>query len=767
MSEKKDKEETVTTEKIDEKRVRPTVIRRRRRGQVPQPREAKAQSKPSIPEEEANAITTENETSTKKAETVVKPEKKEAKGAAGKAVKKAKPDVRKKKPAKMEVGEVVPTPPAAAEPAPEGKKHKISKEVTVFTPQKPDRRKSQHRKKVYSKEQLYEERGRRKGKVMPPPKRALKKTEVTVAKPSKRVIKVADAISVGDLSQRLGVKASDIIKKLMALGYMATINQLIDIDAATLVADDFGYEVESVAIQEEALLGEEEREEPKDLIFRCPVVTVVGHVDHGKTSLLDAIRKTNVAGGEHGGITQHIGAYHVHLDKGGITFIDTPGHEAFTAMRARGVRVTDIVVLVVAADDGVMPQTVEAINHAKAAEVPIIVAINKIDLPNADPQRVKTELANYGLAPEEWGGDAIFAEISAKKRLNIKELLDLILLQAEMLELKASPSRTGRGVVVEAKLERGRGPVATVLVQDGTLNVGDAVVVGVHWGRVRAMVDDRGKRTNSTGPSMPVEVLGLSGVPDAGETLVVVKDEATAKQIAGIRSQKIHGKEMEKTAKVSLEDLYNKIQEGEIRELGVVIKGDVHGSVEALKDALLKLTTEQIKLNIIHSAVGGITEGDVMLASASNGIIIGFNVRPEPKVNALAEREGVDIRLYNVIYDVVDDIKKAMEGMLAPIMKEILLGRAEVRETFRVSKVGTVAGSYVLNGKILRGAKVRLIRNSTVVYEGKIASLRRVKDDVKEVNSGFECGISIEGYNDVKVGDVIEAYIIEEEAARL
>ena len=597
--------------------------------------------------------------------------------------------------------------------------------------------------------------------------RPMKKTEITTVKDSKRVVRIVDAISVADLSQRLGVKANEIIKKLMGLGIMATVNQLIDTDAVTLIAQDYDYEVENTAVLEENLMVADSETPTGELAPRPPVVTVMGHVDHGKTSLLDAIRKTNVVRGEAGGITQHIGAYHVHLDKGDVTFLDTPGHEAFTAMRARGAKATDIVILVVAADDGVMPQTIEAINHAKAAGVPIIVAINKIDLPQADPGKIKQELTGYGLVSEEWGGDTIFIEVSAKKGIKIKELLELILLQAEVLELKANHTAAARGIVVEAKLDKGRGPVSTMLIQDGLLKVGDAIVTGMHYGRIRAMISDWGERVDSAGPSMPIEILGLSGVPQAGDTFVAVKDEATAKQIAAIRERKNLEKAQMKSAKVSLTDLYDKINKGEVKELNLVIKADVQGSIEAVKETLAKLSTEAIKIKVIHSAVGGINEGDVMLASASNAIVVGFNVRPDVKAQSIAEKESVDLRLYTIIYNLVDEIKAAMEGMLAPVIKEEIVGRASVREVFRITKVGNVAGCYVTDGKITRGAKVRLIRDNVVIYDGKLAALKRFKDDVKEVASGYECGMSIEGYNDIKTGDVLELYMLREEAAKL
>ncbi|MBI5810060.1 MAG: translation initiation factor IF-2, partial [Deltaproteobacteria bacterium] len=582
------------------------------------------------------------------------------------------------------------------------------------------------------------------------------------------VIRIVDAISVADLSQRLGVKVSEIIRKLMDNGVMATVNQLIDVDTVMLVAKDYEYEVESAAVAEESLMEPDGVETaPEKSEHRAPVVTVMGHVDHGKTSLLDAIRQTNVAVDEAGGITQHIGAYHVHLEKGDVTFLDTPGHEAFTAMRARGAKATDIVVLVVAADDGVMPQTVEAINHAKAAGVPIIVAINKTDLAQANPQRVKNELMQYSLVSEDLGGDTIFVEVSAKKKIHIKELLEMILLQAEVLELKASPGAPARGVIVESKLDKGRGPVSTVLIQNGTLHVGDAFVTGAHYGRVRAMISDWGKRISDAGPSMPIEMLGSSGVPMAGDTFVVVKDETTAKQIASIRQRKLLDKDRLKTARVSLTDLYDKIKKGEVKELNLVIKADVQGSIEAIRETLGKLSTDAIKLNILHSAVGGIIEGDVMLAAASNAIIIGFNVRPETKSSALAEKEGVDLRLYNIIYNLADDIKLAMEGLLAPIVREEVIGRAEIRDIFRISKVGIVAGCYVTDGKAARGASARLIRDNVVIYEGKLSTLKRFKEDVKEVSSGYECGMTIEGYNDIKAGDIIELFTHKEEAAKL
>jgi len=505
-----------------------------------------------------------------------------------------------------------------------------------------------------------------------------------------------------------------------------------------------------------------EDEQVGPLETRPPVVTIMGHVDHGKTSLLDALRTTNVTAGEAGGITQHIGAYDVELQGKKITFLDTPGHEAFTSMRSRGAKVTDIVILVVAADDGVMPQTKEAINHAKAAEVPILVAINKIDKPDANPDRVKQELTEFELVPEDWGGDTIFVEVSAKNKTNLDQLLEMILLQAEVMDLKANAEKRGKGIIIEARLDRGRGPVATVLVQEGTLKIGSPIVTGVHFGRVRTMTDDRGRPVEEAGPSVPVEVTGISGVPEAGDTLHAVEDEKVAKEVASHRQQKLREAELAQSSKISLDQLYARIQEGAAEELKVILKGDVQGSVEAVKDSLLKLSTGACKLVVIHSAVGGITESDVSLASASDAIVLGFNVRPEAKAANLAENDGVDIRLYNIIYDAVADIRNAMEGLLAPTFKEKELGRAEVRDTFAVSKVGTIAGCYVVDGKAVRNAKARLVRDSVVIWQGKISSLKRFKDDAKEVNSGYECGIGLENFNDVKVGDFIEFYELEE-----
>jgi translation initiation factor IF-2 len=609
--------------------------------------------------------------------------------------------------------------------------------------------------------------GKRPQKRKALPGKEQRKTEITVPRASKRVIRISEMITVGDLAKAMGVKAGEVLKKLIDMGMMATINQMLDHDTAVLLASEFEYQVENVAFDVEQALETEQEGGGGDQLPRAPVITMMGHVDHGKTSLLDAIRATNVAEGEAGGITQHIGAYTVDVHGRQVTFLDTPGHEAFTAMRARGAQVTDLVVLVVAADDGIMPQTREAIDHARAAEVPIIVAINKIDKPDANPERVKQELGNYGLAPEEWGGDTIVVPVSAKTKEGIEQLLEMILLQADVLELKANPKRLAKGTIVEARLDRGRGPVATVLVQEGTLKVGDPFVVGTEFGRIRAMMDDKGKRIESAGPSTPVEILGLGGVPEAGDVFVAVQDDAKARQVAEHRRGKQRDAEMAKTAKVSLYDLYQQIQSGEVRELKVVVKTDVQGSLEAVSDALRRLSTDDVRLNVIHGSVGGITESDVLLASASNAVVIGFNVRPEPKAAALAEREGIDIRLYTVIYDALNDLRDALEGLLEPSLQEKVLGRAEVRQTFSVSGQGVIAGCFVTDGKIVRGGKARLLRDHVVVHDGRIASLRRFKEDVREVAGGYECGIGLEAYQDLKVGDIIEAYEVEEVARRL
>jgi len=597
-----------------------------------------------------------------------------------------------------------------------------------------------------------------------------RQTEITVPRASKRVIRISEVVTVGDLARNMGVKAGEVIKKLMGLGVMATINQVLDTETAALVAADFDYTIENVAFDVEAALevGHEVQEGGEQLEVRPPVVTIMGHVDHGKTSLLDAIRKTNVTAREHGGITQHIGAYSVQIDGRSVTFLDTPGHEAFTAMRARGAKVTDLVILVVAADDGVMPQTVEAISHARAARVPVIVAVNKIDRPDADIERVKRELMNHGLVSEEYGGDTIFAPVSAKTLEGIPHLLEMILLQADVMELRAHPDKLARGTIVEAKLDRGRGPVATVLVQEGVLKVGDAFVCGAKYGRVRAMVDSWGERIEKASPSTPVEILGLTGVPEAGDSFVVLSDEAKARQVAEHRKTKRRETELTKSSgRTTLEDFYQQAQAGEVKELRVIVKADVQGSVEAVSDSLSRLSTNEVKLVVLHTSAGGISESDVLLASASKGIIIGFNVRAEGKAAQLAEREGVEIRLYNIIYEVIEDVRAALEGMLAPTYKEKPLGRAEVRQVFTVSRLGQVAGCMVTEGKVVRNAQARLVRNRAVVHEGRIGSLRRFKDDVREVAAGAECGIGFESFHDVQPGDIIEAYELEQVLRRL
>ena len=595
-------------------------------------------------------------------------------------------------------------------------------------------------------------------------------TPAEITKPRKKSVKLTPGMTVKEFAELIGQRPADIVRKLMDMGQMLTFNQSMHVGAASMLAEEAGVKVE-IAVEKagEDLLEDitqvqgEVRLEP-----RPPVVTIMGHVDHGKTSLLDAIRETKVAEGEAGGITQHIGAYTVTVHGKQVTFLDTPGHEAFTAMRARGAKVTDIVILVVAADDGVMPQTVEAIHHAKAAGVPLIVAMNKIDKPSANPDRVRNALSEHGLISEAWGGDTIMVEVSAKQKTGLDQLLEMILLQAEVLELKADPHQFAKGAVVEAKLERGRGPVATVLVQSGTLHAGDAFVVGAFSGKVRALISHTGVKVQQAGPSVPVEVIGLPGVPSAGDVFQAVKDERIAREIADDRASKQRAAELAGAGKVSLDDLFAKIQEGSVKELSLVIKADVQGSAEALATAVEKLPTDAVKLRVIHNGVGGITESDVLLAAASNAIIIGFNIRPEPKASDLAEKEHVDVRLYTIIYDALNDIRAAMEGLLEPTLKERVLGRAEVRQVFSVSKAGTIAGSYVIDGTITRAsAGVRVIRDNVVVYQGRLGSLRRFKDDVREVQQGYECGIGVENFSDIKAGDVIEAYAIDKIAAKL
>ncbi|WP_277992582.1 translation initiation factor IF-2 [Alicyclobacillus mali (ex Roth et al. 2021)] len=594
--------------------------------------------------------------------------------------------------------------------------------------------------------------------------RAPKRRAGRQEKPLPTEATVEGPMTVGEFAKLLQREPAEIIKRLLMLGVMATINQDIDTDTMELIGSDLGVTVHvKEPVDEEALELLVEPDDPSELVSRPPVVTIMGHVDHGKTTLLDALRESRVAAGEAGGITQHIGAYQVEVGGRLITFLDTPGHEAFTTMRARGAQVTDVTILVVAADDGVMPQTVEAVNHAKAANVPIIVAINKIDKPDANPDRVKQELVQYGLVPEAWGGDTVFVEISALKRLNLDTLLEMVLLVADMQDLKANPNARPRGTVIEAKLDRGRGPVATVLVQNGTLKVGDIVIAGTTYGRVRAMVNESGRRLKAAPPSTPVEIQGLNGVPQAGDLFVVYDDEKSARSVVEKRLER-ERQQMQATARVTLDDLYRQIKEGNVAELNVIVKADVQGSVEALVQSIEKINVEGVRVRVIHKGVGAITESDVQLASASNAIIIGFHVRPDANARRVAEQQKIDIRLYRVIYDAIAEIESAMKGMLAPEYKEVIVGHAEVRETFNISKVGTVAGCYVTDGRVPRDADVRVVRDGIVIYEGKLSSLRRFKDDVREVASGYECGLTIEKFNDIKVGDVIEAFTMEQVA---
>jgi translation initiation factor IF-2 len=610
---------------------------------------------------------------------------------------------------------------------------------------------------------------------VPPPRLSLS----SEPQPITRNITITEGISVKDLAEKLGIRAKDLIARLLARGVFATINQTLDAELASEMARFFGAETNVITFEEQAQkevseAGAGEEGAASEGVPRPPVVTIMGHVDHGKTTLLDSIRLTNVAGGEAGGITQHIGAYKVTIQDNDspaygrqIVFLDTPGHEAFTRMRARGAKATDIVVLVVAADDGVMPQTLEAIDHAHAAEVPIIVAVNKIDKPDALPDRVKKQLADRGLVPEEWGGTTVFVDVSAKQKTNLNLLMEMICLVADLQELKATPDRPASGIVLEAKLDRGRGPVATVLVQNGTLRTGDNFVVGNVYGKVRAMFDDRGNQLEEAPPSTPVEILGMEGLPQAGDQFIVVADRDKARGVSEYREQKAREAALAKSSRVSLEGLAEQLKTAGTKELNIILKADVGGSVEVLTDLLSKLSNDKVRLKVLRSGVGAITESDVLLASASNAIIIGFNVRPERKAQELAEQEKVDIRLHSIIYELQDEIKRAMTGLLEPTIKETYQGRAEVRETFRIPKVGTIAGCYVLDGLIKRDSEVRLLRDNVVMFKGKVASLRRFKDDASEVRNGMECGISIANYSDIKVGDVIEAFVTERIAAEV
>ncbi len=802
------------TEIVEDKRIKPNLIRRRKRRaplepEKPEPVMAAEEAEASaVPEAETVAeakkeekgpetVAAEGEEVPEKVEASIAPREVEPEEAAPavapekkkpekKPVKaKPKPKAKKSAPAKVislpekpepeaEEPPAEPLPgepvlkPVPAEPEEEDFVKKKAKKKKALDLEK-GRRVSKikvalRRKEVIEGEALYDRaagrgrKGRKKIKSAPAP---AQKTQITMPKAIKRRIRIDDTIMLADLAKRMGVKANEVIAKLMGLGMMLTVNQTIDFDTAGLIAPEFGFEVEKAAFEETEVI-KIEVDDPAQLVSRPPVVTIMGHVDHGKTSILDVIRRTKVTELEIGGITQKIGAYHVQLEKGDIVFLDTPGHEAFTAMRARGAHVTDIVVLVVAADDGVMPQTIEAIDHAKAAGVPIVVAVNKIDKDGADPERVKRELAEKGLVPEDWGGDTIFVEVSAKQQVGIDGLLEMILLQAEVLELKANPNKPARGHVIESRMDKGRGAVATVLIREGTLRIGAPVVCGMYFGKVRIMFNDRGEQVKSAGPSIPVEIVGLSGVPMAGDEFVVLADEKNAKQVSQHRMEKQRAQNLSGISRMSLEKLYEQMQEGGMKDLNLIIKADVQGSIEALRDSLIKLSSDEVKINVIHAAVGPIHESDVSLAAVSNAIILGFYVRPSAKVASLAEEANVDIRYYDVIYNAIKDVQDAMLGMMESKYEEQVLGQAEVRQVFMVPHVGAIAGCYVTNGKIVRNMPVRLIREGVVSYDGKIASLKRFKDDAKEVHQNYECGINIENYNDIKVGDIIESYYLEE-----
>ena len=633
--------------------------------------------------------------------------------------------------------------------------------IDALVPQKADRMKHGKQKitrkadtrKPFSNKRRQEEQ--EKFKRLQRQQQQIKKVQLKVMIP--------DEINVGELASRLKRTAADVIKELLKLGVMANISQTIDFDTAAIVAEEMGAKVEKeVFVTIEEKLFDESEDKEENLEPRSPVIVVMGHVDHGKTSLLDCIRKTDVAAGEAGGITQHIGAYRVKVDGRPITFLDTPGHAAFTSMRARGAQVTDIAILVVAADDGIMPQTIEAINHAKAAEIPIIVAVNKIDKENADPDRVLQQLTEYELVPEEWGGKTIVCKISAKQGIGIENLLEMVLLTADMQELRANPNRQAKGTVIEAKLDRGRGPVATVLVQNGTLHTGETVIAGKAVGRVRVMTDERGRKLEQAGPSVPVEIIGLGEVPDAGDIFYAVDNERMARELVEQRKEQEKEERNKAMQKVTLENLFDTIQQGNMKELNIIIKADVQGSVEAVRTSLLKLSNEEVRVNVIHGAVGAINESDVMLATASNAIIVGFNVRPERAAADSAHDQDVEIRLYRVIYDCIEEMQQAMKGMLDPKFKEVVVGHAEIRQTFKVSGVGTIAGAYVQDGKIVRACEVRIVRDGIVIHEGHLNSLKRFKDDVKEVAAGYECGMGIENYNDLKEGDIIESFVMEQ-----
>ena len=797
------------SEVVEEKRIKPTVIRRRKKTvrvapEKPKPKpeeviaeeEVKPEEQKPLPEEEIKEVPVQEveEKELEKREEIEKPSgikpqakvKKQRKRKGEQAAKiikrpeegplkevvekKQEKKVMKEVPVKPEIP--IPEVPEESEEEKKGKAPRKKKEKKKAQKEEESPKGTvRHRKiEIFERADLYDgRRVKRKKKEAGAGKetrKKIKQTEITTPKAIKRRLRIQESTTVAELAKAMGIKGVDLIKKLLALGSPASINQSIDFETASLVAEEFGFELGLDQFEAETILAETE-DKPEDLKPRPPVVTIMGHVDHGKTSLLDYIRESNIIAGESGGITQHIGAYYVQKKGGDIVFLDTPGHEAFTAMRARGAKITDIIILVVAADDGVMPQTREAVDHARAAEIPIIVAINKIDKANADVDRVKRELSELELAPEDWGGQTIYGAISAKTGEGIDDLLELVLLQAEMLELKANPNKPARGSIVEAKLDKSRGAVATVLIKSGTLNQGDFFVCGHHYGRVRAMLNNRGKRMISAGPSMPVEIYGISGVPMAGNEFIVVKDEKTAKQIMEHRQAETRSREVSRRGIVSLDDLFEKIKDGEVKELNIILKADVQGSIEAITDSLTKLNTEEVKLKIIHASTGGITETDIMLASASGAIVIGFSVRANPRVVEIAEREKVDIRYYDVIYDAIKDIRLAMSGLLEPVYKENVIGRADIKEVFHVPKIGAVAGCQVTDGRVERNARARLLRDEVVVFDGKLASLRRFKDDVKEVQAGFECGIGLENFQDIKPGDVFEVYLVEEVAAEL
>ena len=632
--------------------------------------------------------------------------------------------------------------------------------IDALVPQKADRMKSGKQKITRKADARRPFSNKRRQEEQEKMKRLQRQQEL---KKIQLKVMIPDEINVGELASRLKRTAADVIKELLKLGVMANISQTIDFDTAAIVAEEMGAKVEKeVHVTIEEKLFDESEDKEENLEPRSPVIVVMGHVDHGKTSLLDRIRKTDVAAGEAGGITQHIGAYRVKVNGRPITFLDTPGHAAFTSMRARGAKITDIAILVVAADDGIMPQTIEAINHAKAAEIPIIVAVNKIDKENADPDRVLQQLTEYGLVPEEWGGETIVCKISAKQGIGIENLLEMVLLTADMQELKANPNRQAKGAVIEAKLDRGRGPVATVLVQNGTLHAGDTVIAGKAVGRVRVMTDERGRKLENAGPSVPVEIIGLGEVPDAGDIFYAVDNERMARELVEQRKEKEKEERNKAMQKVTLENLFDTIQQGNMKELNIIIKADVMGSVEAVRSSLLKLSNEEVRVNVIHGAVGAINESDVMLAAASNAIIVGFNVRPERVAADSAHDQDVEIRLYRVIYDCIEEMEQAMKGMLDPKFKEVVVGHAEIRQTFKVSGIGTIAGAYVQDGKIVRSCEVRIVRDGIVIHEGHLNSLKRFKDDAKEVTAGYECGMGIENYNDLKEGDIIESFVMEQ-----